>query len=101
MSALVYQVVEHDGGWAYKVGDVFSESFPTHEAAVTAAEQAAQRQQHEVEPAPITYEDAEGHWHTEIADNDQPVPEVSDDADGASADSEGDRSTTEQRTGQI
>ena len=27
MSHGIYQVVEHDGGWAYKVGDVFSESF--------------------------------------------------------------------------
>lgn len=42
MSHVTYTVVEHDGGWAYKVGDVFSETFPTREAAHAAAEQAAQ-----------------------------------------------------------
>ena len=35
---IVYQIVEHDGGWAYKVGGVFSEPFPSHEAAVAAAQ---------------------------------------------------------------
>ena len=39
MSHVTYTVVEHDGGWAYKVGDVFSETFPTHEAAHAAARQ--------------------------------------------------------------
>ena len=24
-----YKVVEHDGGWAYKLGDVFSKRSPT------------------------------------------------------------------------
>jgi Uncharacterized protein conserved in bacteria (DUF2188) len=37
MSHVTYKVVEHDGGWAYKVGDVFSETFPTHDAAQAAA----------------------------------------------------------------
>ncbi len=27
MSHVTYTVVEHDGGWAYKLGDVFSETF--------------------------------------------------------------------------
>jgi hypothetical protein len=40
MSNVTYTVVEHDGGWAYKVGDVFSETFRTHEAAHAAAERA-------------------------------------------------------------
>ena len=44
MSHVTYTVVEHDGGWAYKVGDVFSETFPTHEAAHAAAARAAQEQ---------------------------------------------------------
>ena len=44
MSHVTYKVVEHDGGWAYKVGDVFSETFPTHEAAHAAAARAAQEQ---------------------------------------------------------
>jgi hypothetical protein len=44
MSHVTYTVVEHDGGWAYKVGDVFSETFPTRETAHAAAERAAQEQ---------------------------------------------------------
>ena len=38
---VTYEVVEHDGGWAYRAKGVFSETFPTyalaHEAAVRAA----------------------------------------------------------------
>jgi len=41
MSKIVYQIVEHDGGWAYKVGGVFSEPFTSHEAALAAAKRAA------------------------------------------------------------
>ena len=41
MTRITYEVVEHDGGWAYKVGDVFSEPFPSHDAARRAAERAA------------------------------------------------------------
>ena len=44
MSHVTYTVVEHDGGWAYKAGDVFSETFPTREAAHAAAARAAQEQ---------------------------------------------------------
>ncbi len=44
MVKVVYEVVEHDGGWAYKYGDVFSETFPTHQAAHAAAERAAAEQ---------------------------------------------------------
>jgi hypothetical protein len=33
MSYVTYRIVEHDGGWAYKVGDVFSETFPSRESA--------------------------------------------------------------------
>ena len=34
MSEVKYEIVEHDGGWAYKLNDVFSETFPTHQAAL-------------------------------------------------------------------
>ena len=29
MSKVTYHIVEHDGGWAYRVDGVFSEPFPT------------------------------------------------------------------------
>ena len=65
MSHVTYTVVEHDGGWAYKVGDVFSETFPTHEAAHAAAARAAQEQRAPGEGGPIEYEDSSGRWHEE------------------------------------
>ena len=30
MPDVTYEIVQHDGGWAYKVHGVFSEAFPTH-----------------------------------------------------------------------
>jgi hypothetical protein len=65
MSHVTYTVVEHDGGWAYKVGDVFSETFPTHEAAHAAAARAAQEQRAPGQGGPIEYEDSSGRWHEE------------------------------------
>ena len=79
MVHVTYEVVQHDGGWAYKVGDVFSETFATHDDARRAADAAAQRQQVEGEPEVIEYEDARGEWHTELADGgDRPETEVAD-----------------------
>lgn len=79
MVKVVYEVVEHDGGFAYRVGDVFSESFPTHEAAHEAAEAAAKRQQLGGEDAQIEYQDAGGQWREEFADGGQrPEAEVDD-----------------------
>lgn len=81
MSKVVYEVVAHDGGWAYKVGDVFSEAFATHQAALDAATAAAERQRHEGATAPIEYEDSHGEWHQEVAEGgDRPETEVEDEA---------------------
>ena len=33
MTKIVYRIVEHDDGWAYQVDGVFSETFPSHDAA--------------------------------------------------------------------
>ena len=30
MTTVTNEVMEHDGGWAYKVDDIFSETFATH-----------------------------------------------------------------------
>jgi hypothetical protein len=45
MSRVVYTIVEHDGGWAYQLGDVYSETYPSHETAYRAARDAAVEQQ--------------------------------------------------------
>jgi hypothetical protein len=76
---VVYQIVQHDGGWAYKVGTVLSEPFPTHEAAHAAAAAAAERQRHAGQTEAIEYEDTSGKWHEELADGgDRPDTELDD-----------------------
>jgi hypothetical protein len=89
MAQVTYEVVEHDGGWAYRVGPVFSETFPTHDAAHRAAEEAAKRQQVGGVTEAIEYEDADGNWHTELAEGgDRPATGVEDDAEGDAEDAD-------------
>ncbi|MDB5612629.1 MAG: hypothetical protein JWQ22_282 [Devosia sp.] len=79
MSHVTYDVVEHDGGFAYKVGDVFSETFPSHQAAYDAAAAAARRQQVGGNDEAIQYQDAKGEWHEEQASGgDRPETDVED-----------------------
>jgi hypothetical protein len=79
MSNVTYSVVEHDGGWAYKVGDVFSETFPTRKEAHAAAERAAQEQRIPGQSGAIEYEDSAGGWHAEEeSGDDRPETEVKD-----------------------
>ena len=78
---VIYRVVEHDGGWAYKVGDVFSETFPTHDRALAAARRAANEQRVAGETSGIEYEYPDGTWHSEVSDGtDRPDTEVDDTA---------------------
>ena len=77
MAKVVYHIVEHDGGWAYRVDGVFSETFPTHDAARRAAERAASEQVVAGETTAISWEDKEGRWHDEIASGkDRPETDV-------------------------
>lgn len=79
---VVYRIVEHDGGWAYKVGDVFSETFPTHDDALAAAQTAAAEQQVAGETSDIEYETADGRWHEEASSGeDRPETAVQDGED--------------------
>jgi hypothetical protein len=79
MSHVTYTVVEHDGGWAYKAGDVFSETFRTREAAHAAAERAAQEQRVPGQSGAIEYEDSSGRWHGEEESGDnRPDTDVKD-----------------------
>lgn len=80
MTQLVYEIVEHDGGWAYKVGNVFSETFRTHDMAKQAAERAAAEQRQGGSDEQIEWEDSRGAWHQEFAPGgDRPETEVKDD----------------------
>jgi Uncharacterized protein conserved in bacteria (DUF2188) len=77
MANVVYQVVEHDGGWAYKVGTTYSETFRTRDEAVQAAKAAAAEQQVAGDDQGIQYEDAAGQWHGEVVKgDDRPETEV-------------------------
>lgn len=79
MSKVTYQIVEHDGGWAYRLGDTFSETFRTHDAALAAAKRAAAEQQVGGSTEGIEYEDASGKWHTEVSGGgDRPEADVAD-----------------------
>ncbi|MBI3699598.1 MAG: DUF2188 domain-containing protein [Afipia sp.] len=79
MAKVVYEVVEHDGGWAYKYNGVFSETFPTQKAAHAAAERAAAEQRVPGRTEEIQYEDGAGKWHQETArGSDRPSTEVVD-----------------------
>ncbi len=77
MTRVVYEIVEHDGGWAYKVGGTFSEAFPTRDEALAAAGRAAREQQVPDQPTDIAWEDERGRWHTEASPgDDRPDTEV-------------------------
>ncbi len=77
MTKITYEIVEHDGGWAYRVGDVYSETFPSHDLARKAAQRAAREQAVAGETTGITYEDKHGRWHEEIArSDDRPETDV-------------------------
>lgn len=77
MTKVTYEIVEHDGGWAYKVDDVFSETYRTHDLARQAAEHATREQTVPGETTDISYQDKEGRWHDEFAPgDDRPETEV-------------------------
>jgi hypothetical protein len=79
MTQITYEIVEHDGGWAYKVGKTFSETFPTHAAALSAATAAAEAQEQPGETEGVVYEDRNAVWHAEIAPgDDRPTTQVRD-----------------------
>jgi hypothetical protein len=74
MSRVTYEIVQHDGGWAYKANGVFSEPFPTHDEALAAAKLAAEEQRMPGHTEVIEYED-----DTETAPgSDRPETDVKD-----------------------
>jgi hypothetical protein len=85
LTKLPYHVGEHDGGYGYRLGYVWSETFPGHDAALSAVKSAAQRQHLEGRDAEISYQLPDGRWHSEHADGgDRPDTEVVDDGAGPS-----------------
>jgi hypothetical protein len=79
MTKIIYEVVQHDGGWAYRADGVYSETFPSHDLAHRAAERAAKEQVVPGDATLITYEDENGRWHTEFSSaGDRPETAVKD-----------------------
>lgn len=79
MTKVVYRIVKHENGWAYKVRGTFSETFPTHAAALAAARAAAGEQKVRGETVGIEYETADGVWHREVdPGSDRPQTDVED-----------------------
>jgi hypothetical protein len=79
MAKVTYAIVEHDGGWAYRVDGTFSETYGSREAAHLAACRAALEQQVPGVTTGIAWEDERGRWHAEIArGDDRPAVEVDD-----------------------
>ena len=71
MTQITYEIVEHDGGWAYKVGETVSETFPSHAAAA--------EQETPGETEDIVYEDRDAIWHAEVSPgDDRPDTQVRD-----------------------
>ena len=67
MSKVTYEIVEHDGAWAYRVTGVFSEPFPSDDLARQAAERAAGEQRVPGDRTGIRTKTRAGHWHDELA----------------------------------
>ena len=77
MAKAHYEIVEHDGGWGYRLEGTYSETFTTQAAAEAAARQAAAEQKLPGESGDIAFEDSRGRWHTEhSAGDDRPDTDV-------------------------
>ncbi len=70
MTKIVYEIIKHDGGWAFKLGDTISETFRSHDAAYAAARRVAIEQMRPGETAGISWEDERGRWHDEVSSGD-------------------------------
>ncbi len=71
-----YHIVEHDGGWTYKVGDSFAETYKTRALAEAAAKLAAAEQRVPTDPKDIQYEDDKGQWRIEHSSGKPPDTDV-------------------------
>jgi hypothetical protein len=70
MPRLHYRVVQHDGGLAYRLGDVFSEPFRDKATALAAARRVAAEQRVPGDTTRIEFQDEAGKWHIELSEGD-------------------------------
>jgi hypothetical protein len=77
MTHVVYKIVKHGEGWAYQVGQTFSETYLDHDGARSAARAAAKEHELAGNTVGITFEDKDGRWHEELSSGrDRPVTSV-------------------------
>ena len=77
MAHVTYKIVKHSEGWAYQVGETFSETFRSHDAARKAAQNAASEHTRSGQTVGIAFEDSSGQWHEELSDGtDRPFASV-------------------------
>jgi hypothetical protein len=77
MAKIHYKVVQHDGGWAYRLNDVFSEPFASKAAALATARRVAAEQRVPGDATQIEFQDESGRWHIEFSEaDDRPDADV-------------------------
>lgn len=76
MAEITHRIVEHDGGYAYKVGDVVSQTFPSHDEALQAAQAAAAEQQVPGSTEGLRYQDGAGGGNEEMSRDDRPRAKI-------------------------
>jgi hypothetical protein len=77
MAKIHYKVVQHDGGWAYQLNNVFSEPFPDKATALKAAKRVAAEQRIPGDATEIEFQDDAGRWHREFSEGtDRPDADV-------------------------
>jgi hypothetical protein len=81
MTKIVYEIIRHDNGWAFKLGDTISTTYPNHDAAYAAARRVAIEQMRPGQTAGISWEDERGRWHDEVSPgDDRPEVDIRDNA---------------------
>lgn len=65
---ITYEIVPHDGGWAYRLDGAYSETFGSHAEALEAARIVTAEQQVGGESEQISFQDNRGRWHSEYSD---------------------------------
>jgi hypothetical protein len=72
MTHVVYRIVKHGTGWAYQVGETYSETYLNHDDARHAGHAAAREHELAGSTASIAFE-----WHEELSNgNDRPNTSV-------------------------
>lgn len=71
MVDITYQIVPHDEGWAYKLGDTISETYATPQEAAERARSAASRQKIGDGDALLAFPNPDGGWQFQPLETDR------------------------------